>query len=185
MRFFSGFFILAALVMVSLTGCSKADQASAKAQGSFQVAAVKVTEDIDSTFKVQAAIPGIDRAPPDDLGIVGSIQDGKLTISIPEPTEEQLHFPGEFDFNTETEDIKIGYLRISTSKADLLLENRQNGDSVDIWYANKDGTVIFLWAEERRAALKRGWNFIAPEEVYTSLQEVYDNGYKWVLVDKR
>ncbi|MDR2493599.1 MAG: hypothetical protein LBD24_00060 [Spirochaetaceae bacterium] len=121
-----------------------------------------------------------------DLGIIGAIEDGKLTISVPEPTEEMLWPPGDNDFGCETEGMKISELRISTSKASVVLDQSQSGITIGIWYANKAGVVDFL-GDNRKVSLEAGWNFVenSPNaRVWTSLQDVYEEGYyKWKLVD--
>jgi hypothetical protein len=151
---------------------------------------IKITNDIDSVFKVQAQFQSdLFRGGGGDLGIVGAIENGNLTISVPAPQEEMLHWPSDLDLGSDTEGMKIAQLNISTSNAYAALDNRQSGGSVYIWFANKDGVVDFYGVP---VSLKQGWNFVegfqgnpvAGGRVWTALQDVYEEGYyRWILVN--
>jgi hypothetical protein len=187
------FVVLAIAFILIFIGCNKLSaQIKGQEQPVLKVEAVKVTNDIDSTFKVQAAMEGdIWGSGNSDLGIVGAIENGKLTISIPEPTEAMLWDPLGNDLGSETEGLKISRLHVTTSKASIILDQPQAGGNVAIWYANKDGVVDFL-GDNGKISLKGGWNFIEMFQgspvpnanVWTSLQDVYEKGhYKWILVE--
>jgi hypothetical protein len=189
------FMIWTMAFIVSLIGCNKTaanSQPKEQEKPLLMVEAVKVTNDIDSTFKVQAVMEGDAWGSGNsDLGIVGAIEDGKLTISIVEPTEEMLWDPLENDLGCETDGMKISQLHISTAKASIVLDQPRAGGNIAIWYANKDGVVDFL-GDNGKVSLKSGWNFIEVFQrspvpnanVWTSLQDVYEKGhYKWILAD--
>jgi hypothetical protein len=160
------------------------------AQAGPTVEAVKITNDIDSTFKVQAEIPGgMWVRENKDLGIVGSIENGRLSLSLPATfTEEQLSSPTELDdVSYGPPELKIARIYISTSKSPVVLRNPQSGGDVTLWYANMDGDIDFYG---NVVSFKKGWNFIegfqgtliSGGKVWTTLQDVYDQGYyRWEL----
>jgi hypothetical protein len=188
---FPVFFIFVLSFFVS---CSKNEnkQGRIPEETTLTVNSVKVTNDIDSVFRVQATVPrGMWERGNFDLGIVGKIEEGNLNISIPELSEEMIISPADLeDLGYEPEDIKINRLTISTSQAYLLLENPQSGGDVSIFYSNMEGNIDFYG---EKVPFKKGWNFIETFEgsvipnanVWTSLQDVYEKGYyKWTLRDR-
>jgi hypothetical protein len=160
-----------------------------------QVVGEKITNDLEAIFKVQAELlPNQSASKGLDLGIIGTIQNGRLTISVPNPEEEKLFDPRISDIPTNTEGLKIACLHISTSKSSLVLKNKWEGDdwgmeTIEIWYANKEGNVGFSSATGlNMAPFKRGWNFVVPgrlfeDATWTSLQDVYDLGFSWEIED--
>jgi hypothetical protein len=174
------------IMCVLLGACDKK-----KEELGFKVDGIKITNDIDSVFKVQARFQSdLFRDGGGDLGIVGTIENGNLTISVPVPKEEMLHSPIDLDLGSDTEEMKIAQLDISTSNAYAMLENRQSGGSVYIWFANQDGIIDFYGVA---VSLKKGWNFvegfqgnpIPAAQVWASLQDVYEKGfYQWILVNR-
>jgi outer membrane murein-binding lipoprotein Lpp len=177
-------------ICVFFSGCSKkVDAASSqKEETGIKVDAVKITDDIDSAFKVQAQIQSDPfRSGGGDLGIVGTIEDGKLTLSIANPEEDFLHDPFDLDLGCDTEGMRIGELKIATSGASVILDNSQSGWSLTIWFATMDGNVNFYGVD---VPFKKGWNFfegalgvsMENPQIWTSLQDVYEKGYyKWTL----
>jgi hypothetical protein len=178
-------------ICVFFFGCSKKDvaESSQGEENGIKVDAVKITNDIDSTFKVQAQMQSdIFHSGGGDLGIAGNIENGELTISISNPKEDFLHDPLDLDLGCDTEGMRIGELKISTSGASVILDNSRSGWSLTIWFANKDGNVNFYGVD---VPFKEGWNFfegalgvsMENPQIWTSLQDVYEKGYyKWTLL---
>jgi hypothetical protein len=180
-----------------LVGCSKTAAQNITVAG-LQVTGEKAVNDLDSTFKVQATlVPNSSVTQGTDLGIVGTIQDGKLTMSVPNPTEDQLFDPKLSDIPA-TDGLKVAFLCISTSKDTLVLRDRFPGDdwgmeTIEIWWANKDGAIGFYSEAAGQlimASVKQGWNFIVPERLledgegtWTSLQEANEWGFHWGTED--
>jgi len=160
-----------------------------KAAAQIKVEGVKVTTDIDSVFKVQAGFRGTNSRPNGiGLGVVGGIEDGKLTLTIPGTfNDSQLFDARSYDLGSDVTGLKLGRLEIRTSRADVLLHYDENGEDIIIYYANKDGVVDFGLGG--RVALKAGWNFVQGFEgevydgapVHYSLAEVYNIGFTWIL----
>ena len=176
------------VLVVTCTFFSSCDKN--KGGNRIEVNEFKITNDIDSTFNVQAQMLGDNwNTGGGDLGIVGRIENGYLTISIPAPKEEMLNHPVDLDLGCNTDEMKIANLSVSTSNSIIILENFHSGEYVSIWFSNKDGDIDFYGVT---VSLKKGWNFIEGASVrgnyeartWTSLQDAYEEGsYNWALRD--
>ena len=188
-------------ICVFFGGCEKKADATSSQTTGLKVEASKITDDLDATFKVQAEMDKTWGRGGGDLGIVGTIESGRLTISVPDPEEDFLHNPFDVNLGSDTEGLKIAQLSISTSTEPVLLwDNSFYNDTLPgypfhatIWFANKDGDIDCGYGA---VPIKQGWNFFRGEPGFpidtwegtqtiypgwTSLQEVYTNGFGWRL----
>ncbi|GMO37231.1 MAG: hypothetical protein Ta2B_16990 [Termitinemataceae bacterium] len=175
-------------------GCNKANAQSSANKKGFIVEGIKVTDDLNKEFKVDAEMRGnIAGSGGGDLGIVGNIKDGRLQMTIPIPSAKQLHGSPQAMYNDSNiekfgEGMMLGQLYVNASGGVRLELHPQGGfgDLMEIWYANKDGDISYYDGGTQH--LKQGWNFIensldAPVSVFSTLEEVYDYGHSWELRD--
>jgi hypothetical protein len=103
-----------------------------------------------------------------DLGVVGSLENGTLTIVIPPIPDDYL---SEFEEGSS----KLAIIRFGGDNY-LELENNEGG-IITFWFFNKP-------TKFEDHSFVKGWNFsYRTERLYRSLRHVYDSGYRWIFSD--